>query len=117
MYVPAEEEQNQTVAEQWIEKRVKKTRESGFFGKNSLHWEKWEVEPVKGYWRDIRYCEGKGKVNRHRNGNRYGRVTETETETETEKKQRKINRKQEKWKRKRKATESEGEEEKKPQCK
>jgi len=40
---------------------------------------------LKDIARDIRYCEGKGKVNRHRNGNRDGRVTETETETETKK--------------------------------
>lgn len=51
-----------------------------------------------------RNCEGKGKVNRHRDGNRYGRVTETETETETKKAEKN---KQEtgKWKRKRKAME------------
>jgi len=54
MYVPVEVEQNQTEAEQWIEKLVKKTRESDFFGKNSLHVEKWEVKPVKGYWAILR---------------------------------------------------------------
>jgi hypothetical protein len=87
MHVPAEEEQNQTVEEQWIEQTVKKTRESGIFGKNSLHGGKWEEK--FSLLKDINERYYEGKVNRHRDGNRDGRVTETETETETKKRREK----------------------------
>jgi len=90
MYVPVEEEQNQTEAEQWIEQIVKKTRERGFFGKNSLHWEKWEVKPVKGYCEILDIVKEKEskqtqkrKQRRKSNGNG--------NRDRNEKKQRKIN--------------------------
>jgi len=81
MHVPAEEEQNQTVAEQWIEKTVKKQGKANFLGRTAFTVESEKLSLLK----DIieRYYEG--KVNRHRDGNRDGRVTETETETETKK--------------------------------
>jgi len=65
-----------------------------------------------------RYYEG--KVNRHRDGNRDGRVTETETETET-KKAEKNNQETGKRKEREKRWKSEGKvkakRKKKPQCK
>jgi len=113
MYVPVEEEQNQTEAEQRIEKLVKKTRESGYFlGRTAFTERSEKLSLLKDIWEILDIVKEKEskqtqkrKQRRKSNGNG--------NRDRNEKKQRKINRKQENQKERDKRRKSEGEEEKK----
>jgi len=98
--MPVEEEHNQTVAEQWIEKIVNKQGKANFLRRTAFTERSEKLSLLKDIeeilWRNRKR---KRKQRRKRNGN--GNRDENEEKN-----------KQEKGKRKRKATKSEGEEEK-----